>query len=88
MPEAYFLADIDFCPCCPTRGVHLPVQCNPSDLKIHYSMEILETSTNHKKMKSEKTRRISLFQDLQKNSPPKWNAYFISKFVPLDTISL
>ncbi len=23
----------------PSEGVHLPVQCNPADLKIHYSME-------------------------------------------------
>ena len=35
-------------------------------------------------MKSKKARRIRLFQDLQKNSPPKWKAYFVLKFVPLD----
>ena len=36
-------------------------------------------------MKSKKARRIRLFQDLQKNSPPKWKAYFVLKFVPLDS---
>ena len=37
-----------------------------------------------KEIKSKKVRRIRLFQDLQKNSPPKWKAYFVLKFVPLD----
>lgn len=36
LAELYLLADIDFCSCCPPRGVHLPVQYNPPDLKIHY----------------------------------------------------
>ena len=49
MPKLYFLADIDFRLCCPSRGVHLPVQYNPPDLKIHYSMEILEVNTNRRK---------------------------------------
>ena len=35
-------------------------------------------------MKFEKARKIRLFQDLQKNSPQKRRAYFVSKFVPLD----
>ncbi len=38
-------------------------------------------------MKSKKARRIRLFQDLQKNSPPKRKAYFVLKFVLLDIFS-
>ena len=37
-------------------------------------------------MTSKKARRIRLFQDLQKNSPPKRKAYFVLKFVPLDIL--
>jgi len=49
MPELYFLADIDFYPCCPQRGVHLPVQYDSYDLKIPYSMKISEVGTDHRK---------------------------------------
>lgn len=35
----------------------------------------------------QKARRIRPFQDLHKNSPPKWKAYFVSRFVHLDNIS-
>lgn len=39
-------------------------------------------------MTSKKARRIRLFQDLQKNSPPKRKAYFVLKFVPLDIYTI
>ena len=89
MPELYFLADIDFCLCFSTMGVHPPVQYNSHDLEIRDSMEIKKASQSIERnetqeMKPKKARKIRLFQDSQKNSPPKRKACFVLKFVSLD----
>ena len=86
MLELYFLAVIDFYFCCSPRGcasastILFPWFEDSffyGNLKIQYK--------TLKEVESKKARRIRLFQDLQKNSPPKRKAVFVSKFVPLDT---
>jgi hypothetical protein len=76
----WFVALLPAKGCASARAMRL---LSAKHLSFHGNLK--RQDKNQQKEKSKKAPRIRLFQDLRKNSPPKWKAYFVLKFVALDS---